>query len=109
MCERSIAFRRLRCSYLGFDPTDATWSMMLELCVTRLEDRSLNQTGLSVAAGVPQTTAIQSIRQLLDTSILTKTVDPADKRLLLIGLSDDAARRMRAYFIATHGMAGLAA
>lgn len=103
-----IAFRSLRRRYFGFDPPEAAWSMMLELYALRLEGRSLNQTRLSIAAGVPQTTALQVIRRLLDAGILARSADPADKRLLLIDLSDDAARRMRAYLVATHRMAGLA-
>lgn len=103
-----IAFRSLRRRYLGFDPADAAWSLMLELDAAQLEGRSLNQTRLSIAAGVPQSTALQVIRRLLDVGIFTKEADPDDKRLLLIGLSGAAAKRMRAYLVATHGMAGLA-
>ena len=103
-----IAFRSLRRRYLDFDPPEAAWSLMLELYALRLEGRSLNQTRLSIAAGVPQATAIQVIRRLLDAGILTTRADPSDKRLLLIDLSDDAAGRVHAYLVATHGMAGLA-
>ena len=103
-----IAFRSLRRRYLGFDPADAAWSLMLELYAARLEGRSLNQTRLSIAASVPQTTAIQAIRRMIEVGIVTTDADPGDKRLLVIRLSDNGARRMRAYVVATHGMAGLA-
>jgi hypothetical protein len=103
-----IAFRSLRRRYLGFDPADAAWSMMLELYAAQLEGRSLSQTRLGTAAGVPQTTALQVIRRLLDAGIFTKEADPDDKRILVIGLSGPAADRMRAYLVATHGLAGLA-
>ena len=103
-----IAFRSLRRRYLGFDPADAAWSMMLELYASQLEGRSLSQTRLGTAAGVPQTTALQIIRRLLDAGIFTREPDPDDRRVLMIGLSDQAAKRMRAFLVATHGMAGLA-
>jgi len=104
-----IAVRWMRRRYLGFDAADAAWSMMLELYAARLEDRSLSQTRLAVAAGIPQTTALQATRRLLDAGVFTKGPDPNDKRLLLIGLSSEAAEGMRAYLTATLSMAGLAA
>jgi hypothetical protein len=103
-----IAFRSLRRRYLGFDPADAAWSMMLELYAARLEGRSLSQTRLGTATGVPQTTALQVIRRLLDTGIFTKEADPHDKRVLMISLSALTTERMRAYLVATHRIAGLA-
>jgi hypothetical protein len=104
-----ISVRQMRRRCLGVEASDAAWSMMLELCAARLEGRSLSQTRLAVAAGVAQTTALQATRRLLDAGVFTKAPDPDDKRLLLIGLSDDAGDRMRSYLTATLGMAGLAA
>lgn len=104
-----IAVRQMRRRCLGLEASDAAWSMMLELYAARLEGRSLSQTRLAVAAGIAQTTALQATRRLLDAGIFTKAPDPNDKRLLLIGLSGEAAERMCAYLAATLGMAGLAA
>lgn len=104
-----IAVRQMRRRCLGVEAGDAAWSMMLELHAARLEGRSLSQTRLAVAAGIAQTTALQATRRLLDAGTFTKAPDPNDRRLLLIGLSDDAADRMLAYLAATLGMAGLAA
>jgi len=48
-------------------------------------------------------------RRLLDAGLFTKAPDSRDKRLLLIGLSDEAAERIRAYLAASGGLVGLAA
>lgn len=103
-----IAARRLRRQYLGLDAVDAAWSMMLELYAARLEGRNLHQTGLSVAAAVPETTALRVTRRMLRTGIFLKKADPEDKRLLIICLSDAAAERIRAYLAAASSLAALA-
>ena len=104
-----IALRWLRRRYLGFDPGEAAWSMMLELYAARLEDLSMSQTRLGIAAGVPQTTALRETRRMLDGGVFSRRSDPSDKRLLLIHLSDETAERMHAYLAATGALAGLAA
>lgn len=70
---------------------------MLELLAARLEGRRISQTTLGVNAGVPETTALRLTKSLLRQGIFTSESDEADRRLNLIGLSDDAADRMRAY------------
>jgi DNA-binding MarR family transcriptional regulator len=92
-----IALRTARGRYLGFDATDSTWSMILELYAARQEGRRLHQTGLGVAAGVPQSTALSVTRRMLSAGIFTSGPDPVDKRLLLLSLSDDAAERIDGY------------
>ena len=71
-----IALRWLRRRYLGFDPGEAAWSMMLELYAARLEDLSMSQTRLGIAAGVPQTTALRETRRMLDGGVFSQAVRP---------------------------------
>ncbi len=104
-----IAARWLRRRYLGFEPGEAAWSMVLELYAARLEGLSMSQTRLGIAAGVPQTTALRETRRMLEAGVFRRRADPADKRLLLIDLTDETARRTHAYLAATGGLAGLAA
>lgn len=104
-----ITARRLRRQYFGFEATDALWSMMLELYAARLEYRSLHQTEVGVAAGVPQTTALRITRRMLARGVFTTAVDPNDKRLLVIRLSHPAAERIAAYLAATRAIAAFAA
>jgi hypothetical protein len=97
---RMIAARWLRREYFGFDPGDAAWAMMLELFAARLEGRRIYQTRLGIAAGVAQTTAFTITRRLLESGLFVAGEDSEDKRLVLIGLSDEAARALRAYLLA---------
>jgi hypothetical protein len=95
-----IALRAARGRYLGFDANDATWSMILELYAARQDGKRVHQTRLGVVAGVPQTTALSVTRKMLRAGIFTRATDPDDKRLLLLGLSDDTAGRIDRYLAA---------
>lgn len=92
-----IRLRRLRRDYFPAVPGDPAWSMMLELYASRLEGRTISQTKLGAAAGVSQTTALRLIRGLVDEGALVVRPSPADRRLLLVALSDETADRMRAW------------
>jgi DNA-binding MarR family transcriptional regulator len=100
-----IADRWLRREYLGFDASDAEWSLMLELYAARLEGRDVHQTGLSVAAGVPQTTTLNITRRLIEAGIFASKPDLRDGRRLLIGLTSSTADRIHAYLTAAAGIA----
>jgi hypothetical protein len=93
-----IASRRLRYDYLGVARGDPVWSMLLELYAARLEGRRVYQTMLGTAAGVAPTTALRLTRAMVEEGIFVAETDPADKRLLVITLSEDAAYRIGAYF-----------
>lgn len=92
-----IAARWLRRDFLGLDVGDPEWSLMLELYAARLEGRQVHQTGLSVAAGVPQSTALQATRRLVEAGIFTTKPDPNDGRKLLVALTAPAAARIHSY------------
>jgi DNA-binding MarR family transcriptional regulator len=100
-----IAARWLRREFLGADFGDVEWSLMLELYAARLERRSVHQTGLAVAAGVPQTTALHATRRLIGEGFFASEPDPRDKRRLLIALSEPAAGRIGAYLAAASRIA----
>ncbi len=95
-----IAARWLRRDFLGVDVGDPEWSLMLELYAARLEGRQVHQTGLSVAAGVPQSTALQATRRLVEAGLFATKPDPRDGRKLLVALTAPAAERIRSYLAA---------
>lgn len=95
-----IAARWLRRDFLGVDVGDPEWSLMLELYAARLEGRQVHQTGLSVAAGVPQSTALQVTRRLVESGIFATRPDPRDRRKLLVALTAPAAARIHSYLTA---------
>ncbi len=95
-----IVSRRMRRDYFPNISGDAAWSMMLELFAARLEGRRLSQTMLGTLAGIAETTALRLTRTMLRQGTFTSQDDPEDRRVILLGLSDDAASRMRAYMTA---------
>ncbi|MDQ4086922.1 MAG: hypothetical protein M3177_02740 [Pseudomonadota bacterium] len=92
-----IAVRRMRRGYFPAAAGDPAWSLLLELYAAGLEGRTVSQTRLGADAGVAETTTIRLTRALLDAGHFTRRDDPADRRLVLLALSDEAAERMRAY------------
>lgn len=94
-----IALRRMRRDYFPWIPGDPAWSMMLELYAARLEERRISQTTLGVVAGVAETTALRLTKSLVRQGYFTSHNDPDDRRLILLSLSDEAAEKMRAYFM----------
>jgi len=94
-----IAVGRLRRDYFPQVLGDPVWSMMLELYAARLEQRRISQTTLGVSAGVAETTALRLVKSLVQQGLFTSHNDPADRRLVLVSLSDDAAERMREYLL----------
>ena len=100
-----IAARWLRREFLGADIGEPEWSLMLELYAARLEGRDVHQTGLAVAAGLPQTTALHATRRLIDAGLFQSAPDPHDRRRLLIRLSEATAGRIGAYLAAASRIA----
>jgi hypothetical protein len=98
-----IAVRRLRASFLPDAPGDHAFSMLLELYAAHLEGRRIAQTRLAIVAGVPHASAIRIARALLADGLLTAAADLTDRRLILLGLSDEAVARMEAYLRAALG------
>jgi DNA-binding MarR family transcriptional regulator len=92
-----IAARRFRQALLPDLHGDHAFSLLLELYAAHLDGRRIAQTRLGGLAGAPQPTAIRIIHALLEAGLIDRTDDPADRRLVLLGLTDEAVRRMEAY------------
>jgi DNA-binding MarR family transcriptional regulator len=92
-----VAARRLRTAFLPDLSGDHAFSMLLELYAARLEDRRIPQTRLARAAGVPHATAIRILHALAAEGLVAAAGDPADRRLNLYALTDEAAGRMHDY------------
>ncbi|MCC6925401.1 hypothetical protein [Novosphingobium sp.] len=91
--------RRLRSQY--FDDglfADPAWDILLDLTAARAEHERVSVTSACIASGVPSTTALRWIQQLLEVGLLDRTEDDRDRRRAFISLSDSAAERMARYF-----------
>jgi DNA-binding MarR family transcriptional regulator len=74
--------------------SDPVWDILLDLSASRLEDRPVSVSSLCIAAHVPTTTALRTIKMLVDRGLLTRRNDPADARRSFIALSAHAASAM---------------
>ncbi len=74
--------------------SDPVWDILLDLSASRLEDRPVSVSSLCIAAHVPTTTALRTIRMLEDRGLLTRRNDPSDARRSFIALSRHAAEAM---------------
>lgn len=73
---------------------DPVWDILLDLAASRLEARPVSVSSLCIAASVPTTTALRTIKQMVDRGLLVRRGDPADARRTFIGLSATAERGM---------------
>ena len=94
-----IRHRRLRDRH--FDPAlfaDPAWDILLDLTAARAEHKRVSVTSLCIASGVPPTTALRWIGQMVESGLLERTGDEADRRRAFIALSDRTADAMARYF-----------
>lgn len=99
MVRQIIANRHARARF--FDPAlfgDPAWDMLLDLTAAHGEGAQVSVTSLCIAAGVPATTALRWLTQMVESGIFIRVSDPADKRRAFIALSEKAIGAMSGYF-----------
>lgn len=102
-----LAARRMRDACFGPAVGEQAWAILLEAYAARLEGRLSAVTSLGAPAGIARSTAHRWVAALLERGLLTRHADPADDRIVLVGLSDAAAERIRAYLDEAMGQAPL--
>lgn len=91
--------RRMRAQLFGDDWfADPAWDMMLDLAAAMSEEARVSVSSLCQASGVPQTTALRWINQMVDAGLLLRIDDPVDRRRAFIELSDETLRKLAQYF-----------
>lgn len=93
-----IAARRARANY--FDASlfsDPCWDMLLDLMNERLAGKEVAVSSLCIAAGVPQTTGLRRIDDLIRAGLLVRREDPRDRRRVFVDLADTAVERLNRY------------
>lgn len=94
-----IARRQARAKFFDADLfADPAWDILLDLAASRSERQQVCVTSLCIAAGVPATTALRWISQMVETDLLVRIPDPHDRRRAHIALSDNTADMMARYF-----------
>jgi DNA-binding MarR family transcriptional regulator len=99
LIRKIIRQRQLRSRYFDDDLfADPAWDMLLDLAAAREEHIRVSVTSLCIASGVPPTTALRWITQMIDAGLLHRTEDTRDKRRAFISLTDHACEAIAKYF-----------
>ena len=94
-----IRQRQLRQKFFDGDLfADPAWDILLDLTAARAEHERVSVTSLCIASGVPPTTALRWISQMVEIGLLERVEDEQDRRRAFIALSDRAADAMARYF-----------
>ncbi|MEM9084340.1 MAG: MarR family transcriptional regulator [Pseudomonadota bacterium] len=94
-----IAGRQARARF--FDAqlfADPAWDMLLDLTAAHAENTRVSVTSLCIASGVPATTALRWLNQMVDSGVFMRVADKADRRRAFIELSEDSLDAMSRYF-----------
>ena len=94
--ERSMR-RRFVSEDLFHEPA---WDMLLALYLAHHENRVMNVKTLVAATQAPVTTSQRWIDHLGKLGLITRVVDPADRRRLEVSLSETGLQAMEAYLAA---------
>jgi hypothetical protein len=99
LIRRIIRQRQLRARFFDADLfADPAWDMLLDLTAARVEHTRVSITSLCIASGVPPTTALRWISQMIEAGLFERMEDEADRRRAFITLTDKAADAMARYF-----------
>ncbi|MEQ1498248.1 MAG: winged helix DNA-binding protein [Novosphingobium sp.] len=99
LVRRIIRQRQLRARFFDGDLFgDPAWDMLLDLTAARAEHGRVSVTSLCIASGVPPTTALRWIGQMIDAGLLERVDDETDRRRAFITLTEKAADAMARYF-----------
>jgi DNA-binding MarR family transcriptional regulator len=88
---------------------DPAWDMLLDLTAAHGEGAQVSVTSLCIAAGVPTTTALRWLTQMVESGLFVRVPDPADRRRAFIALSEKALAAMAGYFASLRTAVGVMA
>jgi hypothetical protein len=99
LVRKIIRQRQLRARFFDGELfADPAWDILLDLTAASAEHKRVSVTSLCIASGVPPTTALRWISQMVEVGLLVRVQDEADRRRAFIALSDNAANAMARYF-----------
>jgi DNA-binding MarR family transcriptional regulator len=78
--------------------SDPAWDILLDLYAAEAKGELVQITSLSIAAGIPHSTAIRWAKILTQNGLLVRQKDPRDARRIHISLSARASLLMQEYF-----------
>ena len=93
-----IKLRQIRATHFQGDLfSDPCWDMLLDLMEARLNEKQVSVSSLCIASGVPQTTALRRIEDLIGAGLIARQDDLADRRRVFVSLTDECASRFGSY------------
>ncbi|MEM6857222.1 MAG: MarR family transcriptional regulator [Pseudomonadota bacterium] len=99
LVRQMIAARQARARFFDAELfSDPAWDMLLDLTAAHAEQARVSVTSLCIAAGVPATTALRWLKQMVDSGIFERVADASDRRRAFIELSDASVDAMARYF-----------
>ena len=88
--------RQLRAAIFGPELfAEQAWDMLLDLFINRVRGVRVPTTSLVIAAAVPNATGLRWVRVLEAHGLLRRYDNPADRRFVLVELTDAGFDRMR--------------
>lgn len=91
--EHRVRARIFRSSVL----LDPSWDMLLELMLAHIENKQTYLTSLCVVSGLPTTTALRRVEQLIASGLVRREDDPVDRRRVIVSLTESGVERLSAY------------
>lgn len=77
--------------------SDPSWDILLELTAAKCEGKPLPVSSACAATGVPFSTALRYVRQLVDANLVRRWKDTGDRRRDMLELADGAMAAMSDY------------
>ncbi|MBZ8131765.1 response regulator [Afifella sp. IM 167] len=77
--------------------SDPAWEMLLDLAVAEASGRWVSVTSLCLASGVSTTTALRRIDDLQEAGLVERFPDEADRRRIIVRLTEAGRTRMKAF------------
>ena len=99
LVRQMIAGRQARAKFFDAELfADPAWDMLLDLTAAHAENAQVSVTSLCIAAGVPATTALRWLKQMVESGIFERVADANDRRRAFIELSSASLDAMARYF-----------
>lgn len=77
---------------------EPSWDMLLELYLIELSGKRESVSGLCLASGVPPTTALRHLNNLVDRGWMVRDDDPHDRRRVMVSLSAKGRSTLDQFF-----------
>ncbi len=75
---------------------EPAWEMLLDLLISKQEERAVALSSACIASGVPTTTAMRWIRTLQSAGLVEERPDPVDRRRRFLILTAMGEKQIRA-------------